>query len=167
MSAESPQAREAVDDLAEWSEWTPFVSGAQLAPKLPGVYMIRLGGDRQIVYVGKAEERAGTRGDRPKGLWGRLAIYRGGKGATSGFGEAAFDRALANVEFVQERVRRLAEGRPETAKEWAKAAIALAEPELRWAVCVDGAAADRLEREVFVMLGRQGLWNKGQLKVDS
>lgn len=167
MSAELRQAREAVDGLAEWSEWMPFVAGAQLAPKLPGVYMIRLSGGRQIVYVGKAEERAGTRGDRPKGLWGRLAIYRGGKGATSGFGEAAFDRALASIEFVQERLRHVMNGEAETAKEWAKAAIAFAEPELRWAVCVDGKTADRLEREVFVVLERHGLWNKGSLKVDS
>jgi hypothetical protein len=76
-------------DLAEWSAWLPFEDARRAAPREPGVYLLREP-TGQIRYAGMAGERAGS--GRPQGLYGRLSAYWSGKGAVSGFGEAALAR---------------------------------------------------------------------------
>lgn len=146
----------AVDALTAWTEWAPFTEAALTAPRKPGVYMVRVNGS-DIVYVGKSEGRPGS---GSSGLRGRLAVYRGGKGSTSGFGEAAFDRALADQEFLMARAAEVEAGQPRTARQWAVAAIERVSPELSWAVCLTGAEAAALEAEVWRTLIEHGLWNK-------
>lgn len=55
--------------------------------------MFRTPETHEIVYVGMAGERAAS--GTPQGLHGRLTAYQRGRGAVSGFGEAALDRALS------------------------------------------------------------------------
>jgi len=83
---------------AKCSEWRPFPAAITDAPQLPGVYLLRGPTTKLIRYVGMAGERIG--GGRAQGLRGRLTVYRSGKGAVSGFGEAALDRALADPKWV-------------------------------------------------------------------
>ena len=75
-----------IEHLAAWSPWVPFAEALHAAPRLPGVYLAREGSAGPLVYVGMAGERRG------EGIRGRLAIYTSGKGATTGLGEAAFER---------------------------------------------------------------------------
>ena len=140
------------ETLAEWSEWVPLAACLSQAPRLPGVYVIRL--DVSPVYAGYAAERRG------KGLRERLGVYISGKGAVSGFGEAAFDRALADPSWVMDRLRRAEADRPDRAKAWAAAAVSRLPFEVCWTTTVDGAAAKALERQVIIAL-RPGLWNRG------
>ena len=91
-------AADITDTLAEWSPWYPFDDACKEAPRLPGVYMARLSIDGPVVYVGMAGERRGT------GVRGRLTVYSRGRAAVSGMGEAAMDRALADVAWMQDRV---------------------------------------------------------------
>lgn len=88
MATELERAMRSVEGLASWSDWVPFAGGAEAAPRLPGVYMIRDPRDSTVVHTGMGGERAGSRGT-PKGIWVRLAIYLNEMGATPGFGEAA------------------------------------------------------------------------------
>ena len=87
-----PRAREleALDELANWSPWVPFAEALDVAPREPGVYVVREGRAGPIVYVGMAGERRGS------GLRGRLRVYASGKALTSGLGEAVADRAFAD-----------------------------------------------------------------------
>lgn len=61
----------------EWSDWVPFHSVMTVAPRTPGVYMMRLSAEPELgpVYIGMAGERKGN------GIRGRLAIYSSCKGA--------------------------------------------------------------------------------------
>jgi hypothetical protein len=79
------------DTLAPWSTWCPFDDACKKALRLPGVYMAGASIDGPVVYVGMGGERRGT------GVPGRLAVYSRGRAAVSGMGEAAMDRALADV----------------------------------------------------------------------
>ena len=74
-----------------------------------------------IRYVGMAGERAGS--GRQQGLFGRLSVYRTGKGAVSGFGEAALDRALADPGWVEQQLQDLRQNGPKRAKVWAREAV--------------------------------------------
>lgn len=74
-----------------------FVHGASRRP----------GGD--IIYVGMAGERRG------QGVRGRLAIYGTGKGLASGLGEAVLDRALADPDWLQQRLDEVHAGQPRRA----------------------------------------------------
>ena len=85
-----------------WSGWVSFNEALAVAPRLPGVYVARQSDTGPIVYIGMAGERTG--GGRPQGIRGRLAVYTTGKGLASGLGEAAFDRALADPEWVAARL---------------------------------------------------------------
>ncbi|GHE88613.1 hypothetical protein GCM10017786_20770 [Amycolatopsis deserti] len=64
-----------------------------------------------IVYAGMAGERSG------RGIRGRLAVYASGKGAVSGLGEAAFNRALANPVWACARLAALEAGQVQTGKQ--------------------------------------------------
>lgn len=90
-----------VDALAEWSLWLPFVEAAAAAPRLPGVYMTK--DSAQVVYVGMAAERRG------QGIRGRLTVYRRGRAAVSGLGEAAMDRALRDPDWLPAKASTAAE----------------------------------------------------------
>ncbi|MCU1657784.1 MAG: nuclease subunit of the excinuclease complex [Pseudonocardiales bacterium] len=132
----------AVDDdlvggLAVWSPWLPFGEAVAGAPRLPGVYLARQGSAGGLVYVGMAGERRG------QGIRGRLTVYRRGKGAVSGLGEAVLDRALADPNFVRQRLDELAGGKPKRAAVWAQDAFAWADLHVRWTVADDRAAAAR------------------------
>ena len=147
-----------VADLAGWSGWAPFATALAHAPREPGVYLFREPEAGVIRYVGMAGERAGS--GRPQGLYGRLNVYRTGKGAVSGFGEAALDRALADPEWIESQLVTLRTHGPRRAKDWARDAIARLEPEVSWAVCTDGQDARHLEGQVVLHLRPHGLWNR-------
>lgn len=145
--------------LAKWSAWLPLADAVPVAPKLPGVYMFREGEDGPIIYVGMAGERRGSR-DRPQGLHGRLKVYARGKGLASGLGEAAFDRALADPEWLRERLAEVERGEPKRAKEWGREAVARAGLHVRWASTVDKPSALALERSCLNALAKAELWNR-------
>lgn len=142
-----------VGSLAEWSEWQPFLEAAAGAPITPGVYQMRLR-DGLIVYVGMAGERRG------QGIRGRLSIYRRGRGAVSGFGEAALDRALADAEFVEAHLASVRAGQPARASVWALDAIRRLDVEVRWACCETKAEALSVETAVVELLRVHGIWNR-------
>lgn len=152
------EAYGAVQDLASWWDWLPFEDAVAMAPREPGVYLLRDPASHAIVYAGMAGERAGS--GRPQGLYGRLSVYRTGKGAVSGFGEAALDRALADPAWVHMQLEHLREGRPKRAKVWAADAVRRFAPEISWAVRAERADAKFLETEVVLMLRPFGLWNR-------
>lgn len=154
--SETSEAYSAVDELAEWSPWADFSETAATAPTVPGVYMMRA--DDRVIYVGMAGERSG------KGMRGRLAVYRTGKGAVSGFGEAVLDRALADEQFLRKQLDALVNGTARRAKTWAKDAIAWVQPELRWAIRDNGDAAGQLEDAVVEILRAHGIWNRVALQ---
>ncbi|WP_233206252.1 hypothetical protein [Cryobacterium sp. N19] len=147
------EAYTAVDDLADWSDWASFATAAPVAPLTPGVYQMRTR-DGVIVYVGMAGERKG------QGIRGRLSIYRLGKGAVSGFGEAALDRALADATFVEEHLDAVHAGQPTRASVWAQDAIRLLDVELRWAECATQGRALALESAAVEILKTHAIWNR-------
>ena len=147
-----------VETTADWTPWRPFPAAIPDAPRLPGVYLLREPGTGMIRYVGMAGERGGER--VPQGLRGRLTVYRTGKGAVSGFGEAALDRALADPDWVEGQLQRLRSSGPQRAKEWAAAAISRLAPEVSWATTADRAAAAALESEIVGILRTYDIWNR-------
>jgi hypothetical protein len=144
-------------DLAEWSSWLPFEDARRAAPREPGVYLLREPRG-QIRYAGMAGERASS--GRPQGLHGRLSVYWSGKGAVSGFGEAALDPALADPDWVEQQLERLRTSGPKRAKEWARDAVLRLGLEVSWAVCADKDEARLLESRVVALLRPHDLWNK-------
>jgi hypothetical protein len=146
------------DELAEWSPWGPFFDVVKTAPSLPGVYMMRSRASREVVYVGRAGGRKG------KGLRGRLEVYLRGKGAVSGFGEAALDRALSDVDWMTRRVESLMKSEGVRAKEWAKAAIEHADVEVRWTEFSDEPSSRAFETSVLRALAAEPLWNRQRPK---
>lgn len=158
MSKAESEIHHRLAALADWSEWRAYEVAVGDAPRLPGVYLFRAPSTGQVVYVGMAGERAG--GGRPQGLRGRLSVYKSGKGAVSGFGEAALDRALADPVWVEQQLALLRSDGPRRAKLWAAEAIRRVSPDVRWSVCVDGPAARALEKRVEGILDGQGLWNR-------
>lgn len=138
-----------------WSEWVPFNSALPLAPLFPGVYMFRKADEPEAgpVYIGMAGERKGT------GIRGRLSIYARGRGATSGLGEHAMDRALADPAWLQARMDEALAGRPMRATKAARSAIDHAHLEVRWQTVSSSAEALALEEQlVDAHAGR--LWNR-------
>jgi len=151
-SAESAATMAELARLATWSLWVPFADAVDTAPRTPGVYLARRR-NGPLVYVGMAGERRGM------GIRGRLRVYSTGKAAVSGLGEAAFNRALADPEFVRARLAELAAGRPEKAQAWARAALDLADLEVCWAATLDRRSALDLEQQVVTRARDRGLWN--------
>lgn len=97
---------------------------------------------------------------RGQGVRGRLRIYLSGKGLVSGLGEAALDRALADPDFVQDRLDAVRTGTPRRAKVWGKLAIDRADLWIRWATTPDRRSAALLELEVIQALHAEDLWNR-------
>jgi hypothetical protein len=149
-------ADDVIASLAAWSPWLPFDDAAISAPRLPGVYLAREGADGGLAYVGMAGERRG------QGLRGRLTVYRRGKAAVSGLGEAVLDRALADPAFVQEHLDAVLAGQPTRAAVWAQDALRRADLHIRWAVTADRPAAVALERAVLDALAASPLWNRAR-----
>lgn len=143
---------------ANWAPWRPFPAAISDAPRLPGVYLLREPATQVIRYVGMAGERVG--GGRAQGLRGRLTVYQSGKGAVSGFGEAALDRAFADPEWVEQQLQHLRTAGPQRAKQWAAAAISRLAPEISWATTADRATARMLEDEVVALLREHVIWNR-------
>jgi len=151
----------ALKALASWSAWVPFAEACDSAPKEPGVYLAREGSSKVLVYVGMAGERSGGNG-RPKGLRGRLAVYRSGKALASGLGEAVFDRALADPKWLKARVAEVESGRPCRAKQWGQAAFERADLEVCWATVANRAEARELEMKVLRTLVESDIWNRSR-----
>lgn len=140
------------DALAVWSDWLPFDEAVDHAPRSPGVYMAR--NDDQVVYVGMAAERRG------QGIKGRLTVYRRGRAAVSGLGEAAMDRALRDAEWLRDRLQQVERGTSWRTRDWATAAVARAALQVRWTTTPTGEEARRLERSVLTALVDVELWNR-------
>lgn len=157
-----PADHPAIHDLAPWSTWHPVATARASAPRLPGVYLAREGASGPLVYVGMAGERDGNGTRAPQGLWGRLGVYSSGKGAVSGLGEAVFDRALADVEWLTARLEDVQAGTPMRAKAWAALALRRADVHLCWTVTADGAAAHALERAVLDVVLGKAMWNRAR-----
>ncbi len=151
-------AYEHIQTLAVWSPWAPFATAAPQAPRLPGVYAFREPATGVIRYVGMAGERRGS--GTPQGVRGRLNVYSRGKGAVSGFGEAALDRALADPAWLRQQLTLLETDGPRRAKEWAASAIARLSLEVSWATTADRNAARALEQSVVDLARPHGLWNR-------
>jgi hypothetical protein len=137
-----------------WSAWCPLSHAAQVSTKSPGVYLARVGGD--IVYVGMAGERRG------QGVRGRLTVYARGRGAVSGLGEAVLDRALADPDWVGQRLDQLRSDGPTRAKGWAAAAFDRWPLDVAWTATDSGKAAEDLERQVLIELADTALWNRAR-----
>lgn len=146
----------------EWSEWVPFARALAVAPRVPGVYMAREGEAGAVVYIGMAGERSG--GGRPQGIRGRLSIYASGKGLASGLGEAVFDRALADPDWVRIRLRELETDGPRRAKQWGIEAFVRADLHVRWTTTSDRASAASLEEQLVRRAG-SSLWNKASARL--
>lgn len=140
--------------MAAWSDWVPLVDAMQSAPRLPGVYLARVGLAGPIVYVGMAGERRGA------GIRGRLSVYLSGKALASGLGEAVFDRALADPEWLRQRLDEVDSGAPRRAKDWGREAMAWSDLHICWAVSPDRSAALALESSAITALAESGLWNR-------
>jgi hypothetical protein len=134
----------------------PFDEAVKSATTTPGVYMARAGETGPLVYVGMAGERRG------RGVRGRLETYQRGKGAVSGMGEACLDRALADPDWVAQRLRDVKDGAPLRAKGWASLAIQRADLHLRWAATSDSRAARDLEGRVLGTLEGASIWNRAR-----
>lgn len=89
-------------------------------------------------------------------------MYRRGKAAVSGLGEAVLDRALADVTFVQEHLEQLVGGLPKRAAAWAQDALHWADLHVRWAVTQDRQTAATLERAVLDATAGSPLWNRAR-----
>lgn len=137
-----------------WSSWSPLEFAAREATTSPGVYIARSGAD--IVYVGMAGERRGM------GVRGRLQIYARGRGAVSGLGEAALDRALADPVWLGDRLARLQAEGPERAKQWAADAMRHADLHLCWTSAPDSETARAWETDVLQELEDVALWNRAR-----
>jgi hypothetical protein len=152
--AEDPSHRE-----LEWSGWVSFTDVLDHAPRLPGVYRARQGVDGPIVYIGMAGERNGS-GGRPQGLRGRLSVYASGKGLASGLGEAVFDRALADENWIGARLAEVTGGRSRRAKSWGVQAFIWADLHLSWVTSENKASALSLERKIIESADHSVLWNR-------
>lgn len=138
----------------EWSTWHTLDVAAREATIHPGVYVARSGND--LVYVGMAGERRGM------GVRGRLQIYARGRGAVSGLGEAALDRALADPVWLRARLDSLHADGPARAKDWARDAIRYADLQVCWTVAPDAQTAKAWEHRILEELEDVALWNRAR-----
>lgn len=140
-----------------WSEWVAFNLALPLAPLFPGVYMFRRVDEPETgpVYIGMAGQRSG------KGIRGRLSIYASGRGATSGLGEHAMDRAMADPVWLQARLDEALAGRAMRATMTVRSAIDHARLEVRWQTVPTRAEALVIEEQLIATYSR-GLWNRTQ-----
>jgi hypothetical protein len=141
-------------DLAEWSAWAPLAEALPEAPRSPGVLLLLEHGPRIVRHVGHAGERAG--GGSPQGLYGALRALVTGHASLTGFAEAALDRALADPDWVRDR---LAEP-PQRTRRWAAAAVRRLELDVAWSTCADADEARWLAGRVTELLRPHGLWTR-------
>lgn len=139
-----------------WSDWVPLATAASQAATAPGIYAFRSEG--QIVYVGMAGERRGS------GVRGRLRVYARGRGAVSGFGEAALDRALADPDWLADRLDDLNTNGPRRTKDWAIAALARVPFDVCWSAAESAGQARDWENGVLEELEDLELWNRARPK---
>ncbi len=138
---------------ASWSPWLPFTPATvALAPRTPGVYVFRSGGE--IVYAGMGGLRKGV------GMLGRLRIYINGRAPHSGLGNLALERALADPDWVLARVERVRAGEVLSVQDWARAAVERAQLEVCWAAVPTEPEALELEAAVINSLTGKSLWNR-------
>lgn len=145
-----------LERLANWSPWIAFDDAVASAPLEPGVYMAMSSQSGSIIYVGMAGERRG------KGLRGRLRVYSSGKALTSGLGEAVFDRAIADPDWLRSRLAEAEAGKWRRARDWGRLSFDRADLSVRWATTSDRVAALALERACIALLANAGLWNRAQ-----
>ncbi|MER6017726.1 hypothetical protein [Streptomyces anulatus] len=138
--------------MAPWTEWVPLISADP--PPSPGVYLARQGAGGPVVYVGVG---AGAR--KGGGLRGRLGRCTSGKALASGLGEAIFDRALADRDWLRKRLAEVESGRPMRAAQWGRAALMWADLHVCWALTEDREEALALERRVLAVQGI-GWWTR-------
>lgn len=150
---ECPRGSRHLEPLAE------LLGGGDHRPRVPGVYVLRNPETQALVYVGIAGERAGS--GRAHGLWGHLSVYRIGKCLASGYGEAAFDRALGDIDFVERQLGRLRAGEALRAKQWGIDAIEWWKPDVCWTTTETKSEAAQLERTLIGALEGSELWNRG------
>jgi hypothetical protein len=156
----SESSLESIADLADWSAWTPFLEAVVIAPREPGVYLASLV-DGQVIYVGMAGPRDKRGKSAPKGIQGRLTRYASGKAIASGLGEAVFDRALADADWLRERVSEVEAGVPRRAADWGRQAFLRADLRICWATTSDDPSARLLEKATTLALKEHGLlWNR-------
>lgn len=147
-------------DLADFSDWVSFADALTVAPREPGVYVASVAG-YEGSYVGMAGLRDRRGAGSPQGIRGRLARYASGKALASGLGEAVFDRALADADWLRDRLEELNEGHPRRASEWGRLAFVRADLQVCWAITSDAESARQLESEVLAALRAQGEpWNR-------
>ncbi|MFF3403526.1 hypothetical protein ACFYW6_34155 [Streptomyces sp. NPDC002659] len=140
--------------ITAWAAWSPWVPlHAAQPPRTPGVYLARQGADGPLVYVGMAGVRSGA------GLSGRLKRYTSGRATTSGLGEAALDRALADPAWLRERLHETEDGRPMRATEWGKAALQRADIHVCWSV-TDSADTARCLEQMICSSTEVQWWNR-------
>ncbi|RKN56158.1 hypothetical protein D7193_11545 [Micromonospora costi] len=118
------------------------------------MYLARQTANGPLVYVGMAGERRG------RGIKGRLTVYYRGKAAVSGLGEAALDRALADLQWLRQRVAEVEAGQARRAASWAQEAIHHADLHISWATTADRESAVALERRALATLVDASLWNR-------
>jgi hypothetical protein len=139
-------------ELAEWSVWTPLAEALPEAPRSAGVFLLLEPSARVVRHVGRAGERSG--GGSPQGLYGGIRALVTGHAPLTGFAEAALDRALADPDFVRERVA----GPPQPVRRWAAAAVRRLELDVSWTTCPDSDEARWLAGRVAELLRPHGLW---------
>lgn len=150
----------AVRHLAQWSPWVPFGEAVSTAPRLPGVYLAALA-DGVVIYVGMAGLRNQGGKANPQGVRGRLARYASGKAIASGLGEAVLDRALADPDWLRERLAELESGTARRASDWGRQAFIRADLTVCWSTTPDGPSARTLEKVTTETLQHAGaLWNR-------
>ncbi|MFD1276362.1 hypothetical protein ACFQ51_45565 [Streptomyces kaempferi] len=99
-------------------------------------------------------------GDRKAGgLRGRLRRYTSGRALASGLGEAIIDRALADPQWLRQRLAEAESGQPMRATEWGKVALLWADLHVCWTVTKNRADAVALEKEVLALQGI-AWWNR-------
>lgn len=148
-----------IAEPAAWSPWLAFTpANVATAPMTPGVYLFRRSttspNANDIVYVGRAGERRG------KGVRERLRVYVSGRAPHSGLGNLALERALADVNWLRDRLERVESGETMTVQDWARDAVASADLDFSFATTADGAASVRLEHETIAALHARELWNR-------
>ena len=146
-----------VDAVATWSPWLALTAAAGHALRQPGVDLARTGAHGPVVHVGRAGQRGG------QGLRWRLRVHTSGKGAVSGLGEAALDRALADPRWLRHQLAEVEAARPMRATGWAAAALGRADLHICWTTTTTPPEAIRLERTVLnVLRDSPDFWNRSR-----
>ena len=107
-----------------------------------------------IFYVGEAHQR---------GVRARLDEYRLGNDL-NGLGAVLADLALADAEFVRERLADIESGSPRTAVQWMKLAMERRNIQFSVSETEDGPSAQLLESRVLDAIPNERLLNKAAVR---